>query len=62
MNKVEITIDLATGKTSKNEMPFTVQEIAEAQAKDAEWLAAQPTQEEQIAKLQAQIDAIKGVK
>jgi hypothetical protein len=32
---------------------------AQAQAKYAEWLAAQPTKEEQIAKLQEQIDALK---
>jgi hypothetical protein len=30
------------------------------EAQYAEWLAAQPTKEEQIAKLQAQIDALKG--
>jgi hypothetical protein len=29
------------------------------QAQHAEWLAAQPTKEEQIAKLQEQIDALK---
>ena len=32
---------------------------AQAQAQYAEWLAAQPTKEEQIAKLQEQIDALK---
>ena len=32
---------------------------AQAQAQYAEWLASQPTKEEQIAKLQAQIDALK---
>jgi hypothetical protein len=31
----------------------------QAQANYAEWLAAQPTKEEQIAELQAQIDALK---
>jgi hypothetical protein len=35
--------------------------VAQAQAQYAEWLAAQPTKEEQIAKLQEQIDALKGV-
>jgi len=28
MNKVEITVDLVTGKTSRNEVPFTAQELA----------------------------------
>jgi hypothetical protein len=32
---------------------------AQAEAQYQEWLAAQPTKEEQIAKLQAQIDALK---
>jgi len=32
---------------------------AKAQAQYAEWLANQPTKEEQIAKLQAQIDGLK---
>lgn len=33
---------------------------AQAIVREQEWLAAQPTKEEQIAKLQAQIDALKG--
>ena len=28
MNKVEITVDVITGKTTINEMPFTEQELA----------------------------------
>jgi hypothetical protein len=32
---------------------------AQAEVRYAEWLAAQPTKEEQIAKLQEQIDALK---
>jgi hypothetical protein len=28
MNKVEISVDVITGKTSRNEMPFTAQELA----------------------------------
>ena len=28
MNKVEITVDVVTGKTSRNETPFTAQELA----------------------------------
>jgi hypothetical protein len=34
---------------------------AQAQAKYQEWLAAQPTKEEQIAKLQIELDALKGL-
>ena len=58
MNRIEI--DVITGKQKVVEL--TTEEVAQAQAQYAEWLAAQPTKEEQIAKLQAQIDAIKGVK
>jgi hypothetical protein len=28
MNKIEITIDVITGKTTRNEVPFTEQELA----------------------------------
>ncbi len=38
---------------------LTAEEVAQAQANYAQWLAAQPTKEEQIAKLQEQIDALK---
>lgn len=31
MNKVEITVDVVTGKTSINETPFTAQELSNAQ-------------------------------
>jgi hypothetical protein len=40
---------------------LTAEEVVQAQAQYAAWLAAQPTKEEQIAKLQEQIDALKGV-
>jgi len=56
MDRIEI--DVITGNTQVIEL--TAEEIAQAQAQYAEWLASQPTKEEQIAKLQAQIDAIKG--
>ena len=54
-----IEIDVITGE--QKTVQLTAEEIAQAQAQYAEWLANQPTKEEQIAKLQEQIDAIKGV-
>jgi hypothetical protein len=57
MDRIEI--DVITGERKVIEL--TAEEIAQAQAQYAEWLAAQPTKEEQIAKLQEQIDALKGV-
>jgi cell division protein FtsB len=57
MNRIEI--DVITG--TRKEIELTAEEVAQAQAQYQEWLAAQPTKEEQIAKLQEQIDAIKGV-
>jgi hypothetical protein len=56
MNRIEM--NLSTGELK--EIELTAEEIAQAQTNYAEWLAAQPTKEEQIAKLQEQIDAIKG--
>jgi hypothetical protein len=55
MNRIEINV--ITGEREVIEL--TAQEVAQAQANYAEWLAAQPTKEEEIAKLQAQIDALK---
>jgi hypothetical protein len=55
MDRIEI--DVLTGERKVVEL--TAEEVAQAQAQHAEWLAAQPTKEEQIAKLQAQIDALK---
>ena len=55
MNRIEI--DVITGERTVVEL--TAEEVAQAQAQYAEWLAAQPTKEEQIAKLQEQIDALK---
>jgi hypothetical protein len=58
MNRIEINV--MTGERTVIEL--TAEEVAQAQARYQEWLAAQPTKEEQIAKLQEQIDALKGVK
>jgi hypothetical protein len=55
MNGIEINV--ITGERKVIEL--TAEEVAQAQAQYAEWLAAQPTKEEQIAKLQEQIDALK---
>jgi cell division protein FtsB len=57
MNRIQI--DVITGELKVIEL--TAEEAAQAQANYAEWLAAQPIKEEQIAKLQEQIDALKGV-
>lgn len=56
MTKLEI--DVITGERKVVEL--NAEEVSQAQASYAEWLAEQPTKEEQIAKLQEQIDAIKG--
>jgi hypothetical protein len=55
MNRIEI--NAVTGERQVIEL--TAEEIAQAQAQYSEWLAAQPTKEEQITQLQAQIDALK---
>ena len=55
MNRIEI--DVITG--TRKEIELTAEEVAQAQVQYQEWLAAQPTKEEQIAKLQEQIDALK---
>jgi len=57
MDRIEMNV--ITGERKVVEL--TAEEVAQAQASYAEWLAAQPTKEEQIAKLQEQIDALKGV-
>jgi cell division protein FtsB len=57
MNRIEINVQTVEQQT----VQLTAEEIAQAQTQYAEWLANQPTKEEQIAKLQEQIDAIKGV-
>ena len=55
MNRIQI--DVITGQREVIEL--TAEEVAQAQAQYAEWLASQPTKEEQIAKLQEQIDKLK---
>ena len=57
MERIEINVQTGEQKV----IELTAEEIAQAQTQYAEWLANQPTKEEQIAKLQEQIDAIKGV-
>jgi hypothetical protein len=56
MDRIEMNV--ITGQSEVIEL--TAQEVAQAQASYAEWLANQPTKEEQIAQLQAQIDALQG--
>jgi hypothetical protein len=56
MNRIEIDVQTGEQKT----VELTATEVAQAQANYAEWLAAQPTKEQQIAQLQAQIDALQG--
>jgi len=56
MNRIEI--DVITG--TRQVVELTAEEVAQAQAQYAEWLAAQPTKEQQIAKLQEQIAALQG--
>jgi len=53
-----IEIDVITGERKVIEL--TAEEIAEAQVRYQQWLSEQPTVEDQIAKLQEQIDALKG--
>jgi hypothetical protein len=55
MDRIEINV--ITGERKVVEL--TAEEVSQAQANHAAWLAAQPTKEEQIAKLQEQIDALK---
>jgi cell division protein FtsB len=57
MDRIEI--DVITGERKVVEL--TAEEVTQAQAQYAEWLASQPTKEEQIAKLQEQIDALNEV-
>ena len=52
-----IEINVITGEQRTVEL--TAAEVSQAQTQYQEWLAAQPTKEEQIAKLQEQIDALK---
>jgi hypothetical protein len=56
MDRIEI--DVITGE--RKVIDLTAAEVSQAQTQYAEWLANQPTKEEQIVRLQAQIDALKG--
>ena len=56
MERIEVNVITGEQKV----VQLTAEEIAQAQANYAEWLANQPTKEEQIAKLQEQIDVLKG--
>ena len=54
-----IEIDIVTGERKVIEL--TAEEVAQAQAQYAEWIASGPhIKAEQIAKLQEQIDVLKG--
>jgi len=55
MDRIEI--DVITGESKVIEL--TAEEVAQAQIQYQEWLASQPTKEEQIVKLQEQIDTLK---
>ena len=55
MNRIEI--DVITG--TRQVVELTAEEVAQAQAQYQEWLASQPTKEEQIAKLEEQLTALK---
>ena len=57
MERIEVNVQTGEQKT----VQLTSEEIVQAKAQYQEWLASQPTKEEQIAKLQEQIDALKGV-
>jgi len=56
MERIEVNVQTGEQKT----VQLTSEEIAQAEAQYQEWLVSQPTKEEQIAKLQEQIDALKG--
>lgn len=55
MERIEINV--ITGEQKVIEL--TPEEIEQAQVRYQEWLAAQPTKEEQIAKLEEQLTALK---
>ena len=56
MERIEVNVQTGERKV----VELTAEEVAQAQAQYQEWLASQPTKEEQIAKLQEQIDVLKG--
>jgi hypothetical protein len=54
MNRIEINVITGEQRT----IELTAEEVAQAEAQYQEWLASQPTKEEQIALLQSQIEAL----
>lgn len=56
MQRIEINVQ--TGE--RQVIDLTPEEIAIAEAQYQEWLAAQPTKEQQIAALEAQLNELKG--
>ena len=54
MDRIEINVITGEQRT----IELTAEEIAQSQAQYQEWLASQPTKEEQIAFLQSQIEAL----
>jgi hypothetical protein len=54
MNRIEINVITGEQRT----IELTAEEIAQSQVQYQEWLASQPTKEEQIALLQSQIEAL----
>ena len=56
MNRIETNV--ISGETKIIEL--TAEEVLQAQIQYNEWLATQPTKEEQIAKLQEQINVLQG--
>jgi hypothetical protein len=55
MNRIEVNVQTGEQKI----IDLTPEEVAQAEAQYQEWLAVQPTKEDQIAALQAQIDALR---
>lgn len=56
MERIEVNLETGEIKT----IPLTLEEIAEAQARQAEWLAGEEARKaEQIAQLEAQLLALK---
>ena len=54
MDRIEINVITGEQRT----VELTAEEVAQAQVQYQEWLASQPTKEEHIALLQAQIEAL----
>ena len=68
MNKVEITVDVVTGKTSRNETPFTAQELAysaqvtaQAESEKAQAIAVKDSALAKLATLGLTQDEIKAL-